>query len=280
MNFISIKLFAILLIIPALSMAQELPQSSPLCKVEQVVGLTNITIEYSRPGVKDRTIFGDLVPYDEIWRLGANAATTISIDQPLTIGKTVLDTGKYAMFAIPHENGKWDIIFNSNYQQWGAYGFDSSKNVLIHTVKAGTCEFKESLSITINDIGTYEGSILIEWASTSVAIPFTVDTDKTAMDNINAAIEKGEDLDKVYYKAADYFFTQKGDNKKALGYLEKSLAENKSYFNLFLKAQILYDNGDKKEAIKLGKEAAEIAVKEEKQGWADYINETVEKWSK
>ena len=109
------KLFFILTagLMGGTAVAQDLPQPSPAAKVEQVVGLTAISFDYSRPSVKGRTIFGDLVPYDEVWRLGANACTKITLSTEAFVQGQSIEAGTYAVFAIPHANGTWKILFNS-----------------------------------------------------------------------------------------------------------------------------------------------------------------------
>ena len=99
------------------AVAQKLPQPSPSCITEQVVGITTITIEYSRPGVKERTIFGDLVPYGEVWRVGANACTKFTTTDELTFGETKVAAGTYALFAFPAEDGNWEVVLNTDTEQ-------------------------------------------------------------------------------------------------------------------------------------------------------------------
>jgi hypothetical protein len=260
--------------------AQDLPKASPLCTSTQVVGLTNIKLEYSRPSVREREIFGSLVPYGEIWRLGANAPTMLTTDTPITIDGQTVKPGKYAIFAMPMEKDAWKIVFNTDTEQWGAGNYSEEKNIATVKVKPTEVHHTESLSITIEDLSTNGGSIVIAWAKSSVSIPFTVETDKIALKNIKKAIEKGEDLDKVYSRAASYYRDSKKDMKTAMTYADKSIALKESHSNLFLKAGILNEQGKNKEAIKLATKALELANKAESKGWADYISENIEEWKK
>ena len=260
--------------------AQDLPKPSPLSTSSQTVGLTNISLEYSRPSVKGREIFGALVPFDKVWRLGANAPSMITIDTPISIGGKTIEIGKYAIFAIPSEKAEWIIVFNTDTEQWGAGNYDAAKNVAEVKIKPVVNTHTESLSITIEDLSTNGGSIVIAWAKTKVTVPFMVSTDDYAMKNIEQAIEKGEDLDKVYSKAAGYYRDSKKDLKMAMDYVQKSIEIKESHSSMFLKAKIEYDLGSKKDAIKTAEKALALAKTAESAGWVDYINESLTEWKK
>ena len=261
-------------------MAQELPQPSPMGKVEQKVGLTDITIEYSRPGVKGRTIFGDLVPYDKVWRLGANACTKLTSSTDFDMGGTTVKAGTYALFATPAASGEWTVVLNSNTEQWGAYDYDAEKNVATVKVKAQPAAFTETLTLGINNIGNSGAAITMAWDKVKIEVPFRVNTDKIVMANIDAAVKKGEDLEKVHYRAASYAFKSLKDNKKAMMYLKKSYSVKKTHFAVFLEAQIQKAEGNTTEAIKTAEEALGLAKAAEKKGWADYIEENITEWKK
>jgi len=267
------------------SFGQELPKLSPLSKSEHVVGLNKISLQYSRPSVRGRVIFGDLVPYNEVWRLGANDPTRIICSQEMifeTNGqKQILAADTFAIFAFPAADGNWKIVFNTNYQQWGSGSYDSTKNHVTLWIKAvQNNPHTETLLIDINDVTTSSASIIIAWDNIKLVIPFTVDTDKTAIANIEKAIAEGKDLDKVYSSAANYYFTTKNDLVKALEYVDLSIGIKKAHTDVFLKARILYAKGEKKEAIKLANEAKAMAEEVKNQGWVDYISETIDEWSK
>src|SRR5512144_2579736 len=115
----------------------EIPAASPAASVSQTVGVTKVTIDYHRPGVKGRKIWGDLVPYDKVWRLGANEATTITFADPVKIKGRALPAGSYALFAIP-KPGVFTLVFNTDARQWGATAYDASKDVLRFDVQPET----------------------------------------------------------------------------------------------------------------------------------------------
>jgi tetratricopeptide (TPR) repeat protein len=259
--------------------AQELPVPSPLGEVEQKVGLTEVEIEYSRPSAKGRTIFGELVKYDEMWRLGANMATKLEISTPITLGGKEIAKGEYSMQAIPAENGDWTIIINSDAGLRGLSGYDEKKDVVRLTAKAMVNSYTETFTMGFDKITATSAVIAIEWEKLRVEVPFTVDTDKIAKANIEAAIKEGKDLDKVYASAASYFSNME-DYKTALMYADKSLGVKKTHQAMFTKAGILKANGDIKGAIKAGKEALELANQAESKGWANYIEGNIKAWEK
>lgn len=258
---------------------QDLPKPSPSGKVQQTVGLNKIAIEYSRPSAKGRVIFGDLVAYDANWRLGANASTKLTTTEQMMFGKNVLEPGTYAMYAIVSKDMTFTLVFSRDLEKSGADDYDAKDEIFRIKTKATENSFVETFTIDINNITANSGSIVITWEKMKVEIPFTLDTDKTAQKNIDAAIAEGKELEKVYYRTASYYF-DKNDIKSATKYVDLSLNVSKMHSNLFLKAQILYKNGDKKEALKLATEAKELALKAESKGWADYIGGTIEKWNK
>ncbi len=260
--------------------AQELPQPSPSAKIEQMVGLTSVTIDYSRPSVKGRTIFGELVPYDEVWRLGANACTKITTTTEMKIQDQTLEAGTYAIFAIPSGNGTWKMLFNTDTEQWGAGSYDATKDVVTAVVKTKENAMTETFTIALTDITNNGANLTILWDNVKVQLELSVDTEKLAEENIKAAIAKGEDLDKVYYRAASYYFKSLNNEKKALGYIHKGINEKEGHALYFLRAQILEKQGHKKEAIDAAEKAYDLAIAAESKGWADYIKEHVDAWKK
>lgn len=257
--------------------AQTLPKPSPGSEVEQTVGATEIEIEYSRPGVKGRTIFGGLVPYDKVWRFGANSATQISTEHSLFIGGVELKAGTYSMFAIPGKE-TWTIIFNSDLQASEAT-YTEKKDVLRVISKPVKNSFTESFTLGFDNLRDTSASIVVLWENTKVSIPFTVDTKANSIANIEAAEKKGEDLNSVYNNAANFYYSTMKDNTKALEYVNKSIALDENYRNLFLKARIISDT-KKDEAVILAKKAYELAKKTGSKGYQNFISGTIEKWTK
>lgn len=281
MKFKAITFSALFVAMAFSGMSQELPEVSSATTIKQRVGLTDIEIAYSRPNVNDREIFGELVPFDKIWRLGANAATKFTTSSDITFeGARVLPAGEYALFATPGKN-EWTLHFNKNHKQWGAYGYKAEEDVVrIRVPVVPATHHEESMSIRFSDVTTKSGTMTIEWRKTKVIVPFTVPTKEIAVSNIEVAIKKGKDLAKVYSNAAEYYSEQLKDNKKAMEYVEKSLVLEESIAGYFTKAQILKEMGDLKGAIASAEKAEKIAKDQEKGGWAEYIRKTINEWSK
>ncbi|MEX1187708.1 MAG: DUF2911 domain-containing protein [Bacteroidia bacterium] len=152
-----------------MSAAKKDERPSPPSTVKGTAGDLDITISYSQPGVKGRTIFGDLVPYGKIWRTGANEATIVEVSRDCKVGGSFLKSGKYALFSIPGES-EWTIIFNSVPDQWGAYKYEESKDALRFKVKSEKSkEFYERLTFAIDADKTGNGTVSLMWENTMVS---------------------------------------------------------------------------------------------------------------
>ena len=155
--------------------AQELPRPSPKASVTQVIGFTEIAISYSSPGVKGRKIWGALVPYNKVWRTGANEATTISFSDDVTIEGHKIASGKYALFTIPSES-EWTVIFNKKPSQWGTFGYDEKDDLLRIKVKPEkNSEFKERLAFYIEPTGDNTGKVTLHWEKLKVSFNVQVE---------------------------------------------------------------------------------------------------------
>ena len=269
------------------SSAQELPAPSPLGKVEQRVGLTDITIEYSRPGVKDRVVFGNLVPYGEMWRTGANMNTTIEFSTPVTIQGATLEAGKYSIFTIPQPD-MWMVIFNRKTDHPGTYGYSDANDMLRAEAKVIKVENKvETFTMGIDDINEESANISFTWENIKVILPFKVDVFPIAKNNIEEALKTTEDVDKwkVYRKAASYYHDSKIDSDKALEYINLSIEGNdESWYSYWLKGEILADKGEYKDAVKAAKKAKKVGEDAAKNEGSEFnygsmIEADITKWS-
>ena len=157
----------------SLNAQNEPPRLSPKASVSQVVGYTEVSVVYSRPGVKDRKIWGGLVPYDEVWRTGANEATTIEFANDVTVNGNKVPKGKYGLFTIPGEK-EWTIILNKTWDQWGAFNYDDTKDFLRFKVKPQESDYTARLLFTFEYVSPYSANILIAWDQLEVS--FLVET--------------------------------------------------------------------------------------------------------
>ena len=236
----------------------ELPRISQKASVTQTIGLTDITISYSRPNVKGRIIWGGLVPYNEVWRTGADEATTISFGENVSLNGHALSAGKYALFTIPSPD-EWTIILNSVAKQWGAFNYDSTKDVLRFNVKPAENRFVESLTIYFSDVTTSSAVVNIAWENLKVSFDIKINTDSIAYKNIKRAIASAKPDDWVIYAAsANYAVDNNVHLDEAMDWIDKSISIKETYYNDFVKAKLLGKKGQKKEALKLIKKSREL----------------------
>jgi len=171
------SLTVILLMLMQISFAQYqiglVPRVSPDRAVYQKIGYTEVQVKYGSPAVKNREIWGELVPYGQLWRAGANNATTVELSDAITVDHNQLDSGKYALFIIPKEGETWTVIFNKVHKQWGASGYDEKNDALRVEVKPGKAPSRtENLTYSIRQLGYQHGSIVLQWDDIELEIPF------------------------------------------------------------------------------------------------------------
>ena len=241
------------------AIAQELPMPSPSASVKQRVGLTDFEITFSRPGVKDRKVFGELVPFNEMWRTGANKATAITISDDVEVAGSSLKAGTYAIFTIPGES-EWEVIFNNNTEQWGTYNHKDEEDVLKLKVASESADFTESMNIYFDDLRDETANIVLQWEKTRIKIPVKVEVGAKAEANIAAAIKEAESSKSTYRNAARYYLSNNKDAAKALAWAQKSVDMGKEYWNMTTLASAQAANGNVKGAIKTAEEAKVLAT--------------------
>jgi hypothetical protein len=264
----------LLIAIPMLAQVRT-PRVSPQGSITQTVGTTDITVKYSRPGVKGRTIWGDLVPYDQVWRTGANEATTVTFSEDVTVEGQKLAKGTYSLHTIPGRD-EWTVIFNSVADQWGSYSYDAAKDVVRVKVKPQTAEFREWMGFEINDMTTDTAKLVLRWAN--VAVPVSIDTGSTArtMAALRAAMQPGW---MTSYQAASFAFENKGaaTDAEINAWVDQSIKIQPTIANYWLKARIAERAGNKADAIRFG-EMAIAAATPQQTDFANEVRRNVEKW--
>ncbi len=272
-----------LLLITLTAEAQvKTPQASPKSDITQVVGLTDVHIEYSRPSAKGRAVFGDLVPFGKTWRTGANANTIVTFSEDVKIGGKDLPKGSYSLFTVPRADS-WDVIFYKDTNNWGLPAeWNENKVALRTSVKPESLNRNvETLTIAVNGIGNDSGNLEISWEKTLVAVKFDVPTQKTAMASIESTLAgpKADD----YFASAQYFYQSNGDMNKALTWVNTAIEKTKGeapFWYLRQKSLIQSKLGDKKGAIETAKLSLAAA---EKANNADYVKmnkDSINEWSK
>ncbi len=200
------------------------PKASPSSKIEQQLGLSKITIDYSRPAVKGRTIFGELVPYGRIWRVGANASTKMTVASDVTIKGNILPQGTYALYAFP-EATEWEIVFHSNTTHWGdgRTAYNPEEDVFRIKVTPEKLSYtQENFLITFDNIQHGSVDMIWAWEETKITIPISVNTHDLMLKEIELQLND-KPTAQTYYEAARYLQEEAIDYHTALDYLNKAL---------------------------------------------------------
>lgn len=255
----------------------DFPAPSPACTLKQRVGLTDITVEYSRPSMKGRRIFGGLEPWGETWRAGANSATKITFTTPVKLNGTAVPAGTYGLFALLGKD-EWTVILNHVADQWGAYLYNPKDDVArLKVVPVALAEPVESFTIDFNDLRDESATLNLVWEKTRVSLKLEVDVATTLVPQIEAVMASAEPK-KPYVTAAMFYLEHNLDLKKAAGWMDAAIADNpKAYYILYRKALILEKMGDKAGAIATAKASIELAAKDTSPAKDEYVrlNETL-----
>jgi len=267
---------ATLMLVPAAWAQQlDLPRPSPKATVTQTAGLTDVTILYCRPSVRGRAIWGGLVPYDQVWRTGANEATTITFADDVTIEGTKLPAGTYGLFTIPGKD-EWTVIFNKGAKQWGAYEHKQADDVLRIKVKPQATEFHELLTFAFPVVTTESATVAIVWEKLAVLFTIKVDT----VDKVLAAARKAIDDWRLPYRAATFCLDNNVNLAEARGWMDKSIAMKETMYNLAGKARFLALDGKKADAIALAKKAIAVGKTADPKADTAMVDNLIKEWEK
>ncbi len=236
------------------------PASSPTAMVSQKVGLTKVTVEYSRPSVKGRKIFGDLVPFDKVWRTGANKITTIKFDDDVMINGQKVAAGSYGWYTIPGKS-EWTIILNSDDKQWGAYAYDEKKDVSRFKVTPYKTAKAENMAIALEQTSPNNLEVILSWDKTAVKFAVSHDAHDQIMAEIKDKTSKPDCKTDTYFDAADYYYEKNIDLNQALAWAEKVVETDKEYWTYQLRARILAKQGNCERAVADAKISLEMAKK-------------------
>jgi hypothetical protein len=279
--FISFMLFQSLLIGAQEKVQIRTTSASPASSFDQEVGSAIIKIAYSRPLVRGRKIFGELVPFDKLWRTGASDCTVINTSEDISFGKSILKVGSYSIFSIPSVN-EWTIIVNTDTTLHGETGYDEKKDVMRFKVPTEKSpNFYETFTIELNDINSKgEAFLKIFWENTMVKIPIKSKEDDTILALIDQHIVKGKTQDAtLLFQAANYYYSTNRDYKQAIEWLleaEKLNPQNFYYPNL--RQKLASENKDYPKAIEAAKRAISIADKEKMKKTIELLNHKIADW--
>ena len=258
--------------------APETPQPSPKARADQRVGITDFSIEYSSPGVKGRAIWGALVPFDSLWRTGANMATKLTASRDFTFGGKAVPAGSYSIFTIPGKSS-WTVILNSNWEQSGTDEHDDKLDVARITVTPETLSSsRERLTFLYADTTDASTNLDLEWEKLRVRVPITVDTKAQVMKGIDSSIA---DAWRPHFMAARYLLDSNGDMNQALAYINTSIGIQPGWWNNWIKAQVLAKLGKKSEAIASAQQSQTLGKGNETYAFfSDQIAKSIADWKK
>lgn len=248
----------------------QTPAPSPASKIEQVIGLSKVTIDYSRPSARGRAVFGDLVPYGEVWRTGANASTDITFSDDVMLNGNNVPAGTYALYSIPNEN-EWTIIIYKNTELWGSGGYDQADDVVRFTAKAMKVSNKyETFTMAFSDLSDNKSAMLnIMWENTMVAFKVETNPEPKVMAQIEEQVVNNPDASQnLLFAAAGYYFDNGKDLEQAHKWVAKANSDSPKFWMVHLQAKIEAKMGKKSEAMATAKKSMELA---EKAGNMDYV---------
>jgi len=255
------------------------PQASTFQKVNQKIGLTDVTLEYSRPSMRGRTIFGGLVPYNKIWRTGANSNTKITFSKAVTIGGTELKAGTYAIYTKPDAQS-WEVYFYNDASNWGnPQEWDDAKVAVTVKTQVFPMPMKiETFTMTFDDITNNSANLGMLWENVYVSIPITVNTDAEVSANIERVMGGPGSSD--YYAAAVYYLNNDKDIEKAKTWIDKAIEmSDKPAFWYYRQQSLIYaKSGDKKGAIKAAKTSLELATEEGNDDYVAMNKKSLKEW--
>lgn len=263
----------------------ELPRVSPKASVSYTIGFTEVTVHYSSPAVKERLIWGGVVPYDKVWRGGANEATTVEFSTDVNIEGQTLRAGKYALFFIPGEK-EWTVIFNKKTDQWGAYKYDEALDEIRFTVEPKMNEgLQERLIYTIHDMKMDMGYIKLSWEKMRLYLRFKVDVMEQAMSNIIAALgtTPPEKKWEIYAEGAQFLIDANGNMDQALEWAKLSTDQYSCSRNWYVRAKVEAKKGDMAAAVASGTKCAELGLADEADHYYEdnkaEINAAIQGWA-
>lgn len=259
------------------------PQASTSAKAEQVVGLTNIELSYARPSVNGREIFGDLVPFGEKWRTGANANTTISFSDDVIVEGNEVKAGTYALYTVPNK-GTWTIYLYNKTDNWGLpKDWDEELVAAQFDVKTNKSKTHvENFTMHLKDITSNSAKLQIAWEKTFVEFTIEVPTERKVMQSIKETLNGDDAKANDYYSAAVYYFTEGKDIGQAVTWIDKamSMKDEKPFWMLRQQSLIYHKAGKKNEAIQVAEASLEAAKAAGNKDYVKMNEDSLKEWKK
>ena len=235
---------------------------SPRAQVHQQIGLVEVDVDYSRPSVRGRKIFGELEPFGSLWRTGANACTTIAFSGDVTLADQDVPAGKYSLFTIPDEKS-WTVVLNKNVKLWGAGGYDPAEDLVRFEVPVQRLgDLRESFTIDFGGFHANGGDLVLSWEHTRVRVPVFVDSDERVLAEIDEKVRKaeGEVSAQTYFDAGMFLYEKQLDLKDAAAWIDKAVELSPSSFWMaYYQAELAHVLGDAAKAKRCAASALDLA---------------------
>jgi tetratricopeptide (TPR) repeat protein len=238
----------------------QVPSASPAASVTQKIGLTEIAIAYHRPAVAKRKVWGELVPYGQVWRAGANENTTIEFSSPVTVGGKQIPAGTYGVHMLPTEKD-WTVILSNTSTAWGSFSYDEKEDAVRFTVSPQPADFEERLEYRFENPTETSVDVVMQWEKVAVSFPVTVDTNAVVIESLQKQLRGLPRFGwQAWNQAAQWALQHNTDLDQALQWADHSITTQVTFANLRTKAGILEKKGDVKAAEDLRAQAMKIAT--------------------
>jgi hypothetical protein len=252
---VAVAFAALALLVPPAAAQLNLPRPSPKASVSQTIGTVDVSITYGRPAVKGRVVWGELVPWNKVWRAGANEATTLTVSQDVLVEGQKLPAGTYSLHAIPGKS-EWIVIVSRDAKQWGSYTYKPENDALRIKVKPGVGEMKEWLTWSVTPSGIDSGTIVLAWETVRVSFSIRTDDAAKAMTTIREALAKAKPEDwRTPYDAATFAFDNRLSMAEASAWIAQSVRTSPNFWNQRMQALIAGSQGKKAEALAAAEKA-------------------------
>ncbi|RSK49854.1 DUF2911 domain-containing protein [Hymenobacter rigui] len=240
-----------------------LPQASPRAVVSQTFGLTEATVEYHAPAVRGRNVWGTLVPFEQVWRAGANENTLIRFSTPVLLREQLVPAGQYSFYVLPHQDRDWELILNRVTTHWGSEGYDQRDDIIRVPVMPETAPFHENLLYWFSDVKTTGAHLNLTWEKRTLILPIETEVHKQVLAGIEQVLQQQPNDWQLLAQAADYLVQNNIQPERALNWINESLKLQDAATNNWIKARLLAQQQDFGTAIVYARKAIKLGDKED-----------------
>lgn len=240
-----------------------LPQASPHAIIEQTLGLTDVTVDYHSPAVRKRAVWGELVPYDQVWRAGANENTLLTFSRPVKLNGKEVAAGQYSLYVFPRADAEWDFILNRVTTHWGTENYDPKDDVVHVPVLPEKATFQETLLYWFSEVKPASGRLNLTWERRTLSMLIETDVQTQVLAGIAETLAQHPNNWQLLTQAADYLVQNNLQPELALRYINESLRLQDAYANNWVKARLLASQQDYTTAIVYARKALKLGSKED-----------------